>query len=143
MPGGAMAGVNNVFGSEAGVTGIEQRLAGSKIELRIGHHLIDVGLRDALLGIIDPRGYPPPFGINDMGYHTTPADQDVGLGPEQPAFTDLRAEAEQASTCSETVSPVRRTVWPVQCHRPLGARDALLFQGVGSLDEVKPFQRAA
>ena len=59
MPGDAMAGVNHVSGSEAGVMGIEQRQARSEIELSIGHHLIDVGLRDALLGIIDSRGYQP------------------------------------------------------------------------------------
>lgn len=97
MPGNAMTSMNHVFGSEARVMGIEQRQARRAIELRIGHHLIDVGLRDALFGIIDPRGYPLPLGVDDMGYQATPADQNVGLGLEQPAFAVLRAQAEQAS----------------------------------------------
>lgn len=57
MAGYAMAGVDNVFGSKGGVMGIEQRQSRRVVQLRIGHHLIHVGLRDALLRIIDARGY--------------------------------------------------------------------------------------
>ena len=47
--------MNQVLAAEPGMVGIEQRQAGRVIELGIGHHLIDVGLRDALLGITQSK----------------------------------------------------------------------------------------
>lgn len=97
MPCDAMSSVNQVFGSESRMIGIEQRQAAcGAIELRIRHHLINVGLRNSLLGIIDARGNPFPLGVDDVGNCPVPANQDVGLGLEQPTFAILCAKAEQA-----------------------------------------------
>ena len=47
--------MSHVLAAETGMVGIEQRQARRVIELGIGHHLVDISLRDALLSSVgDP-----------------------------------------------------------------------------------------
>src|SRR3546814_3639550 len=73
---------------------VEEREARRVIQLRIGHHLIDISLRDPLLGIVDAWRNPFPLSVDHMRYDACTADQDVRLGLEE-AATVVRGQAEQ------------------------------------------------
>ena len=54
------------------------------VKMCIGHHLVDVGLGDALPGVLDPGADPLPFRVDDLHHCAAAPDQHIGAGLEQP-----------------------------------------------------------
>src|SRR3546814_20662174 len=106
---------------------VEEREARRVIQLRIGHHLIDISLRDPLLGIVDAWRNPFPLSVDHMRYAACTADQDVRLGLEE-APNAVRGQAAQPAARQrdrETGSN----------QRPSDKAHYIIFDQGGHLDE--------
>jgi hypothetical protein len=65
------------------------------VKVSVGHHLVDVGLGNPLLAIINARGNPLPLGIDHMHNLSRITDQDIWLRLEHCAFIVDRCQAKQ------------------------------------------------
>lgn len=59
---------------------IKKGKARCSIDMCVCHHLVDIGLRDSLLGIVNARGDALPFCVNHVDDGACTADENVWLG---------------------------------------------------------------
>ncbi len=56
---------------------VEQRKSVASVKATIGHHLVDIHLRNTLPWIVDPRGNPLPLGVYHLDHIVAPLHEDV------------------------------------------------------------------
>lgn len=115
---------------------VKQRQRIAPVELAIGHHLINVGLRDALLRVVDARRHPFPLRIDGMDNPAAALEENIGLGLEQapPILYCLQAEQPPALQMDTEAASSQRPA-----HH---AADVLLEQGVHFEQQGKASLRA-
>ena len=73
------------------MVGIEQHDVLAVVQSRISHELVDIGLADALLWVVDPGRHPFPFRVDDQHYTVTLTDKDVRLSAEPSCGSIVKA----------------------------------------------------
>ena len=89
---------------------IEQRQPWTLIKLPVGHHLIDVRLRNALFWIIQNCRDALPFCIDNLFDDAAAFHKDIWLSLKESSII-LRSQTEQAATLRHNVAsrPCKRT----------------------------------
>jgi hypothetical protein len=69
--------------AQSSMVRIKQYHPWALVQLAIGHHLVDVGLGDALFLILSPPRDTLPFSVNHLFDYPVPLHENVGFGLEQ------------------------------------------------------------